>query len=50
MNIKETIKKLEAYNKWRRDNDCKYEMPNPKEIGLAIDKAIRELKKRVDED
>lgn len=33
---------LEWYNLWRRDDNVpnKYEMPNPKEIGIAIDVAI----------
>ena len=33
---------LEWYNLWRRDDHVpnKYDMPNPKEIGVAIDVAI----------
>lgn len=45
MDIKEIIKNLEHYNNWRRDNDDKYTMPEPKQIGIAIDFAISELNK-----
>ena len=45
MNIKEIIKNLEHYNNWRRDNDDKYTMPEPNQIGIAIDSAISELNK-----
>ena len=33
------------YNKWRRDDNVpnSYEMPNPKQIGIAIDVAIDAL-------
>lgn len=33
------------FNQWRRDNHIpnKYEMPNPKQIGIAIDVAIEAL-------
>ena len=41
--MKEIIKFLENYNKWRR-GDENIEMPNPKEIGENIDKVIKILK------
>lgn len=46
MNINKAIKILEQHNKWRRDhtwppNDLK--MPNPKELGIAIDTVVNEL-------
>lgn len=36
---------LIQYNLWRRDNNFpnKYEMPDPKKIGIAIDIAINVL-------
>ena len=34
---------LENYNKWRRGDES-IEMPNPKEIGLAIDCAVAYLR------
>lgn len=42
MLIAEAIKILENYNQWRRGADIP--QPNPKLIGIAIDKAIKELK------
>lgn len=47
MKIQEAIAILEAHNKWRRDQNVpsKYEMTDPKMLGIAIDTAIRELKK-----
>lgn len=42
MKIKEIIRVLHAYQKWRRGADIP--MPDPKEIGRAIDGAIRELR------
>lgn len=36
---------LIQYNLWRRDNNVpsKYEMPDPKKLGIAIDIAIKYL-------
>lgn len=42
MKVKEIIKYLHNYQKWRRGADLP--MPNPKELGIAIDGAIRELR------
>lgn len=42
MKVKEIIKYLHTYQKWRRGADLP--MPNPKELGIAIDGAIRELR------
>ena len=42
MKVKEIIKYLNNYQKWRRGADLP--MPNPKELGIAIDGAIRELR------
>ena len=42
MKIKEIIRVLHTYQKWRRGEDIP--MPDPKEIGRAIDGAIRELR------
>jgi len=44
MTTETAIHILELYNKWRRaDEDM--EMPDPKQLGLAIDCAIEELNK-----
>ena len=43
MDNKETLKTLHNFQCWRRGKDM--EMPNPKDIGLAIDNAIRLLRK-----
>lgn len=42
MTVEEARDLLIRFNKWRRDNHVpnKYEMPDPKEIGIAIDVAI----------
>ena len=41
MKLSEALIILEQYNNWRRDNSIplpnKYEMPDPKQIGMAID-------------
>lgn len=37
---------LKQYNAWRRWEDDNIEMPNPTEIGKAIDVAIRALEAR----
>lgn len=42
MEVKGIIKYLHYYQKWRRGADIP--MPNPKELGIAIDGAIRELR------
>lgn len=36
---------LDRFNKWRRDDNVpnSYEMPDPKQIGIAIDTAIEAL-------
>lgn len=47
MTINKALKVLKAYNLWRRDNDGKYEMPHPAELGKAVDVAIKELTKIV---
>lgn len=43
------LKILTQFNAWRRDNSFppKHDMPNPKEIGQAIDVAIEVLLDRV---
>lgn len=41
MKVKEIIKYLHDYQKWRREADLP--MPYPEELGIAIDGAIREL-------
>ena len=45
MTNKEAKELLMKYNRWRRDDNVpnKYEMPDPKDIGIAIDKAILAL-------
>lgn len=52
MNEKEALHTLISYNLWRRDNNIpnKYEMPNPTEIGKAIDVAIKVLSEKVNGD
>ena len=42
MKVEEIIKRLHDYQKWRRGADLP--MPNPKELGITIDAAIRELR------
>jgi len=42
MTIKQAIKILEQYNKWRRGN-WKIKMQDPKDIGKAIDVATQTL-------
>jgi hypothetical protein len=41
MTISEAIEILKTYNQWRRSVDVP--MPNPKQIGLAIDLIIAEI-------
>ena len=44
MKVLETIEALKQYNKWRR-RESDMPMPAPREIGIAIDSAIAQLKK-----
>jgi hypothetical protein len=44
MTTTEAIKILEAHNAWRRGDNS--EMQLPRLVGLAIDLAIKELKKK----
>ncbi len=46
MKLKEAAKILENHNKWRRDSNfpSKYEMANPKELGIAIDTVVKFIK------
>lgn len=50
MTIKEAISILEEHNKWRRSQPPydgiipTYDLPSPKEIGEAIDVAIRAMR------
>ena len=41
MKIKEIIRILHSYQKWRRGANI--QQPDPKEVGRAIDGAVREL-------
>jgi hypothetical protein len=43
MEVKEAIKILRYYQKWRRG--AKIAMPDPKQAGIAIDVAIKALRK-----
>lgn len=49
MTLQEAIKILDLYNKWRRDNDGKYDMPKPKEIGEAIDLVVSHLRENINQ-
>lgn len=46
MKLKKAAEILEQHNKWRRDNDfpSKYEMADPKELGVAIDTVVKFIK------
>lgn len=46
MSIQEAIEILTQFNLWRRDDNVSnsQEMPNPKEVGIAIDKAVEAMK------
>lgn len=46
MTIKEAYEILIQYNLWRRDNHIhnKYEMPNPTQLGIALDTVIAVLR------
>ena len=46
MEIKEAIQLLKDYNHWRRfdgEIEDSPKMPNPKEVGIAIDKVVSEF-------
>ena len=43
--LNDTIKILTQHNKWRRGDDELVKMPDPTELGRAIDNAVRILKK-----
>lgn len=45
MTISEAIEILTQLNAWRRDNNVpnSHEMPDPTQVGLAIDKAIEAM-------
>lgn len=45
MTRKEALKILHTYQKWRRGKNNDISLPTPKEIGIAIDIAIRELRR-----
>ena len=42
--LEKIIRTLEQYNEWRRDNTSTSKMLNPKEVGQAIDEAVKILK------
>lgn len=52
MTIKEVCEILTQYNLWRRDNHIpnKYEMPNPTQIGIALDIAIDIISNLLDDE
>ena len=43
MNKSDTIKILNDYNKWRRGGDDEALMPEPFDIGLALESAVKVL-------
>ena len=43
--MKKAIELLVQYNNWRRDDSNIFDMPDPKEIGRAIDVAIAVMRK-----
>jgi hypothetical protein len=45
MKVTEAIAILEQYNRWRRDNEGIEPMPNPNQVGIAIDVLLNEVKK-----
>ena len=48
MEIKEALKVLKYYQKWRRhDGEEFLEMPNPKIIGIALDTVINFTEKEI---
>lgn len=46
MSIQEAIEILTQYNLWRRDDNIpnSQKIPEPKKIGIAIDKAVEAMK------
>ena len=45
MKLKKAISIVEKYQLWRRDTEDKgYEMPNPTELGIAIDVILNVFK------
>ena len=40
MTIRQAIEIVELHNKWRRDNDNKFKMADPKELGIALDTLV----------
>lgn len=42
--LEKTIALLQRYNDWRRGTSESVEMPEPLEIGVAIDEAIKAMK------
>ena len=46
LSIQEAIEILTQYNLWRRDDNVpnSQEMPDPKNLGIAIDKALDAMK------
>ena len=40
MEINEAVSILKLANLWRQDNEGIYKMPNPKELGIAIDVVV----------
>ena len=40
MTIRQAIEIVELHNKWRRDNDDKFKMADPKELGIALDTLV----------
>ena len=47
MRIKQALDLLEYYNKWRQDNGGNYEMPNPKDITIALNVVIEFSKNKL---
>lgn len=47
MSIQEAMEILTQFNLWRRDDNVpnSQEMPDPKKIGIAIDKALDVMKR-----
>lgn len=47
--LKWILKTLTDYNNWRRDDNVpnKYEMPNPRDVGMAVDMAIKLIKQTI---
>jgi nucleoid DNA-binding protein len=44
MTLKEAVKILEQHNKWRRGDDI-IPMLSPRDVGIAIDAVLAEVKK-----